>query len=221
MENRSGTLTTLQGEIIDYPINGDGKLVTRRAAITKMKPRLDAPPPDQPGSVDFNANLVFGSRDKAFQMIESLVAGQGDNADEKWVQFILVYKQWQLEGLHPTLNEVCHSLNFDSGKFWGELQVGVQSLMGKVAHLKAAMAVPEVMDRVVEKAKGEEADVKERELALRIAGVIDERGGVNVQINNTNQMAVMTKGEKDMLKTPLRQFSSTLTEIDEEVRNSE
>jgi hypothetical protein len=220
MEEQSGT-PTYQSEIIDYPINGKGKLVTRRAAITKLKPRLDAPPPGQPGSVDWTMNMMFRSASQAFQMIESLVAGQGDNADERWVQFILTFKKWQLEGLNPTFNEVCHALNFSAEEFIRDLQIGIQSVMGKMAHIKAALAVPEVMDKVVERAKADDADIKERELHLRIAGVIDEKGGVNVNINNTNQVAVMNKGEKERMKTPLLQFKPTMTEIDDEVRSDE
>lgn len=214
-------------KIIEYPINGEGKLVTRRANITKLKPRLDAPPASQPGSVDWTMNMMFGSSHRAFQMIESLVAGQGDNADEKWVQFILIYKKWQLEfdrgdlDIAPTFNQVCHALNFHADQFLMELQTGIQLSMRRVAHLKAAMAVPEVIDRVVERAQAEDGDVKERELHLRIAGVIDEKGGVNVQINNSNQVAVLTKGERERLKTPLLQFSGTLTQIDDEVRSEE
>lgn len=220
MDEQYGT-PIIQGEIIDYPINDEGKLVTRRAAITKLKPRLDAPPPGQPGSVDWTMTMMFRSTTHALQMIESLVAGQGDNADEKWVRFILTYKKWQLEGLQPTFNEVCHALNFPAEEFIRDLQVGIQSVMTKVAHLKASLKVPEVMDNVVNRAIDPKADTKDIELHLKIAGVLDEKSGVNVNINNTNQVAVMNKGERDRLKTPLLQFSGTLTEIDDEVRNEE
>jgi hypothetical protein len=223
MAEQFGTNILHEG-IIDYPINGEGKLVTRRGQITRLKPKLDAPPASQPGSVDWTLNMIFGSSHRALQMIESLVAGQGDNADERWVQFILVYKKWQIEfdrgdlDKSPTFNQVCHTLNLPTEQFLRDLQMGVQNVMTKVAHLKASLAVPEVMDMVIERAKAEDADVKERELHLKIAGVIDEKGGVNVNINNSNQVAVLNKGEKDKMKTPLLQFSQTVTEIDDEVR---
>lgn len=207
--------------IIDYPINSNGQLVTRRGDLARLKPKLDAPPPGQPGSVDWTMTHLFGSPESAIQMIESLVAGQGGNADDKWLRFILLYRKWELEGLHPTLNQVCHSLDFEASVFLRELQGGIQQMMKGVATLKAALAVPEVMDMVVERAKKEEADVKERELALRIGGVLDERGGVNVQINNTQQSVILNKGDKDRQKAPLLQFRDTVEAIDDEVRREE
>jgi hypothetical protein len=172
-------------------------------------------------------NHLFGSRQKAIDMIESLVAGQGENADEKWVKVILLYKKWQIQFSNgelpdpPTLNQVCHSLNFDAGVFLGELQMGIQSLMTKMAHIKASMVATQIVDNLNQKALSEEADVKEIELALKIGGVIDERGGLNVQINNNNNNNVMLKSEKEKMKSPLLQFSDTVIDIDDEARREE
>jgi hypothetical protein len=209
--------------IIDYPLNKNGSLVTRRSGLSRMKPRLNAPPENQPGSVDWTMNHLFGSRQKAIEMIESLVAGQGENADEKWVRVILLYKQWQIQFSKgelpepPTLNQVCHSLNFDAGVFLGELQMGIQSLMTKMAHIKASIVAPQIVDNLTQKALSEEADVKQMELALKIGGVIDEKGGLNVQINNNNNN-IMLKSEKEKMKSPLLQFSDTVIDIDDEAR---
>lgn len=207
--------------IIDYPINSKGELVTRRGDIARMKPKLDAPPANQIGSVDWTMNHLFGSRDKAIEMIESLVAGQGENADEKWLRFILLYRKWELEGLRPTLNEVCHSLNFDASVFLRELQGGIQQMMRGISHLRASLEAPAIVDNLTKKASSEEADVKEIELALRIGGVIESGPGVNVQINNTQQTAIMLKGDKEKLKAPLLQFNQTVTAIDDEVRKEQ
>ena len=214
------------GEIIDYPLDKEGNLVTRRQGMALMKPKLNAPPETQPGSVDWTMTAMFGSRQKAVQMIESLVAGQGANADEKWLRVVLLYKQWQIDFAKgkldspPTLNQVCHSLDFDATTFIRELQQGVMFLMKSLSSMKAAMAAPEVVQNLIDKATSEEADVKEMELALKIGGVIESGPGMAVQINNNNtqQTAVTLKSDKEKQKTPLLQFQPTVNEIDVEVR---
>lgn len=208
--------------ILDYPIDSKGNLVTRRSGLSRMKPRLNAPPASQPGSVDWTMTTLFGSTAKAIAMIESLVAGQGDNADEKWVRFILLYKQWQIQHSKgelpeaPTMNQVCYSLDFDATTFIRELQNGVMTLMKSMGHMKMALASPTILDNLKEKAIDPEADIKAIELALKIGGVVESSSGVAVQINNQN--AMMLKGDKEKLKSPLLQFSDTVTDIDNEVR---
>lgn len=214
-------------EIIDYPVNGNGDIVTRRKGLSQIKPKLNAPPPNQIGSVDWTMNHLFGSTEKAIEMIESLVAGQGSNADEKWIRFILQYRQWEIDykkdllPAPPTLNQVCHSLDFDVGIFLKELQSGIQQVMKSLSHLRASLDAPAIVSNLTKRASSEEADVREMELALKIGGVIDSSGGVNVQINNTNQNAVMLKSEKEQMKNALHQFRSTVIDIDDEVRKEE
>jgi hypothetical protein len=213
-------------EILDYPLDPEGNLVTRRGGLTRMKPRLNAPPASQPGSVDWTMTAMFGSRQKAVEMIESLVAGQGDNADEKWVRVVLLYKQWQIQFSKgeidepPTLNQVCYSLNFDATTFIRELQNGVMSVMKSLSTMKAAMAAPQVVQNLIDKATSAEADTKQIELALKVGGVIESGPGMAVQINNnnTNQNAVVLKSDREKLKSPLLQFQGTVNEIDTEVR---
>jgi hypothetical protein len=213
-------------EILDYPLDKEGNLVTRRRGLARMKPRLNAPPASQPGSVDWTMTTMFGSRQKAVEMIESLVAGQGENADEKWVRVVLLYKQWQIQFSKgeidepPTLNQVCYSLDFDAQTFVRELQNGVMTLMKSLGHMKMALASPQVLENLKDRAISPEADTKTIELALKVGGIVESGGGMNVQINNsnTNQNAVMLKSEKEKLKSPLLQFHGTVSEIDSEVR---
>lgn len=191
-----------------------------------MKPRLDAPPPSQIGSIDWTMAHLFGDRDKAVEIIESLVAGQGENADEKWVRFVLLYRQWQIQHMRgeleyePTLNQVCHTLNFDAKDFISELQGGIQNLFTKVGSLKATMAIPAIVDKVIEVAESDEGTKADRELALKLGGMLDEHNGINIQINNQNN-SVMLKSEKDRMKSPLLQFSDTVEFIDNEVRRED
>jgi hypothetical protein len=213
-------------EILDYPLDNEGNLVTRRNGLAKMKPRLNAPPATQPGSVDWTMTAMFGSRQKAIEMIESLVAGQGENADERWVRVVLLYKQWSIQFTKgeldepPTLNQVCYSLNFDAMTFVRELQQGIMFLMKSMSAMKAALRSPQVVDNLLDKATNPEADVKEIELALKIGGVVETGPGMAVQITNTNtnQNATVLKSDREKMKSPLLQFHGTVTEIDEEVR---
>lgn len=216
-------------EVLDYPLDAEGNLVTRRTGLARMKPKLGAPPATQPGSVDWTMTAMFGNTDKAIQMIESLVAGQGENADERWVRFVLLYKQWQIKHAKgeilekPTLNQVCHSLDFDATTFVRELQNGVMTLMRTMGQMKMALASPGILQNLAEKAQDEEADVKTIELALKVGGIVETGGGMNVNINNTNtqQSAVVLKSDKEKLKSPLLQFHNTVSEIDSEVRKEQ
>lgn len=218
--------TELIGEILDYPLDSEGNLVTRRSGLAKMKPRLNAPPATQPGSVDWSMTHLFGSRQKAIEMIESLVAGQGENADEKWVRVVLLYKQWQIQFSKgeidepPTLNQVCHSLNFDASTFLRELQQGVVNMMKSMGQFKMAMASPQILDNLKDKAANPDADVKTIELALKVGGIVENGPGTAIQINNnnTNQNATVLKSDREKLKSPLLQFHGTVSEIDQEVR---
>lgn len=213
-------------EILDYPMDSEGNLVTRRGGLARMKPKLNAPPATQPGSVDWTMTAMFGSRQKAVEMIESLVAGQGENADEKWVRVVLLYKQWQIQFSKgeivepPTLNQVCHALNFDATTFVRELQNGVMTLMRSMGQMKMALASPGILQNLAEKAQDVEADTKTIELALKVGGIVETGGGMQVQINNsnTNQIANVLKSDKEKLKSPLLQFHNTVSEIDSEVR---
>ena len=214
-------LTTPISEIIDYPVDESGKLVTRRNGLSRMKPRLNAPAATQPGSVHWTMLMLFGEERKAIEMIESLVAGQGNQAEEKWVEFCLLYRKWQLEGLEPNFNQVCHSLDFDAKDFIGQLQVGIQSMMKTIAHTKLALSTPRVINNLIDKATNPDADTKTIELHLKTSGVLESSGGVNVNVLQQNNNTVMTKSEKEMLKTPLRQFSDTLKDIDATVREED
>lgn len=214
-------------KILDYPVDGEGKLVTRRAGLSRMKPRLNAPPATQPGSVHWTMMILFGDDTRAIEMIESLVAGQGNQADEKWVQFCLLYRKWQQDYKSgelvetPNFNQVCHSLDFDAKDFISQLQVGIQGMMKTIAHTKLALSTPRVINNLIDKASSDEADAKIIELHLKTAGITESSGGINVNVNQHNTSVVMTKGEKELMKTPLRQFSSTLDDIDEEVRKDD
>jgi hypothetical protein len=214
-------------DILEYPIDANGSLVTRRGGLTRMKPKLDAPPPSQIGSVDWTMCHMFGDREKAVEIIESLVSGQGENADEKWVRFVLLYRQWEIQyrrgdlEVPPNLNQVCHSLNFDARELLGELQMGMRGLFTKIGAIKATMEIPAIVDKVIEVALSDEGDKGDRELALKLGGMIEDKSGMNVNIHNTNQNAIMLKGEKDRMKSPLLQFSDTVIDIDDEVRKED
>lgn len=208
-------------EIIDYPVDESGKLVTRRSDLSRMKPRLPAPAATTPGSVHWTMLMLFGDEKKAIEMIESLVAGQGNQADEKWVRFCLLYRKWEQEGLKPNFNQVCYSLEFDAKEFITELQGGIQAMMRTIAHTKLALSTPRVINNLIDKATDPEAELKAIELHLKTSGVLETSSGVNVNVLQQNNNTVLTKGEREMLKTPLRQFSDTVKDIDAKVREED
>ena len=219
--------STTDEPILEYAQNeteSGTSLVTRRGSLSRLRPKLDAPPATQPGSVDWVVNKMFGSTEEGVRYIESLVAGQGEQANERWIRFCLLYREWEAkhrEGklpARPTLNQVCHSLNFDARDFIGELQSGVQSLMAKVGRMKASLAVPQMVDVVVNRVLSGKGSTADNELGLKLGGMVDEKGAVqvNVQQNNINNNTLQR--DKERMRNPLLQFSETVEEIDNAAR---
>jgi hypothetical protein len=204
--------------LINYPVSARGELVTRKKGRPFM-PRPEAPPPEQPGSVDWACQLLFGSVPEALRMIESIVAGAGSGAPEHWKRLCLLYRQWErwhtrgkLES-PPTLNQVCYTLDFPAERFLGELQASLQQLNLKLGQIKASQAAPQVLEAAIQWAQTE-GGAKDRELVLEVAGVLQRGRGLQV---NVNQQVAVT-GERERLKAPLLQFRETVEAIDSEVR---
>lgn len=212
--------------ILEYSENESSsstKLVTRRKDLPR-RPKLDAPPANQPGSVDWVVTNLFGTTEEGVRHIESLVAGQGDQAREVWIRFCLLYREWeakyragQLEH-KPTLNQVCHSLNFDAREFLGELQKETQNVMAKMGHMKAALKVPQMVDVVVNRVLSGKGSTADNELGLKLGGIISDKNGVQVNVQQNNNNTTTLQRDRDRMKNPLLQFSETVEKIDDEVR---
>lgn len=210
-------------DILEYPLNKKGNIISKRNGLISKRPRLDAPPPNHPGSVDWMAIQAFGSREEAIRRAESMVAGLGEEADDKWVRLVILYRQWEIMyrrgELHepPNLNQVCQSLDMSAAVFIKGLRSEIQPMMAEIAKIQAAAALPEVMNKVIDKATSDKADTKDHEMFLKLSGVIAEKGG-GLTVNVTQQQAMLAAKERDKLLAPLLQFSGTVEEIDDEAR---
>jgi hypothetical protein len=206
---------------LDYPTAPDGSLLARgqRGGVPDLPAR--APSAQQPGSVHWAAMLIFGTAERFVQTLESIVAGQGQLAEADWQRACVLYREWQRRyrlGIikrEPTLNDVAYVLKLDTETFFGRISIAMQGLFSKVAALKAIAAAPELVDLTLDAARDLEKGGKDRELALRIAGVIADKPGlaVNVGVQVNNQ--ITNKGP-----APLAQFRETVEELDSAVRDA-
>lgn len=91
---------------------------------------------------------------------------------------------------------------------------GVQEVQKGIAVMKASLKAPEVIDWAVAAAQDPENGTKDRQMLLTIAGVLQDKGGVNV---NVNQQVGVKIGKEELL-APLRQFQNVAEQIDNSVR---
>ena len=191
-----------------YPVNKlTGKLVKREKGPWPQRP-AEAPPPHAEGSLDWTANMVFGSRESLLEQLESL--------GEEWRYFCVVFRQWQRDarqqGLaEPTLNELGVALKIPPQDFWQKVFNSVAALRKTQALLQAALASPQVIATAVAAAQDLEKGGKDREMLLKIAGVLEGGQGVTVNVQQNNFQG----RDAERAKTPLLQFSETVTELDE------
>lgn len=209
--------------VIDYQISSNGELVTQRSFLDKLTPSNEALPESQLASIDWTLRELFGDRESAIRMIESLIVGHGINANEKWIQFALLYRKWQLDYQDdllpspPNLNQVALALNFDTSTFLSQFQKEVNGFMSTISQMKASLSSLKVIDNLTDKATSIEADVKEIELHLKVSGILQEKSGININMQQNNVTTL--KSDKEKLKAPLLQFSQTVEHIDNEVRS--
>lgn len=225
IKEKDGLQVLTISPIMDYPLNDRLMIITNRRGLLTRQPSDKAPSPNQAGSIDWTIVTLFGSTEAGVRMIESLVAGQGANAEDKWIEFCLLYRQWELKWRlgelpeKPTLNQVCYALEMETALFLRGLQREIQSVMTTVGSLKATLRVPDVVDKVVEVALSDEGDVNDRKLALELGGALQPKGGIQVNVNQQN--AVILKGDKDRMKAPLLQFSETVDALDDSIRSGD
>ena len=176
---------------------------------------LDAPPPETPGSVAWVAEAVFGGQRQFEDMLQSIVVGQGAQGDHRWRELMSVILRLRDSGTDYNLNQLCSTLGLSASELLSFVGQGVQEVQKGIAAMKASLKAPEVIDWTLMAAQDPENGTKDRQMLLTIAGVLQDKGGVNV---NVNQQVAMKVGKEELL-APLRQFSGVATEIDSALRD--
>ena len=176
---------------------------------------LDAPPPETPGSVAWVAEAVFGGQRQFEDMLQSIVVGQGAQGDHRWRELMSVILRLRDSGTDYNLNQLCSTLGLSASELLSFVGQGVQEVQKGIAAMKASLKAPEVIDWALVAAQDPENGTKDRQMLLTIAGVLQDKGGVNV---NVNQQVAMKVGKEELL-APLRQFSGVATEIDSALRD--
>lgn len=191
-----------------------GKAISRRpGALPAIV--LEAPPPETPGSVAWVAEAVFGGQRQFEDMLQSIVVGQGAQGDHRWRDLVSVILRLRDSGADYNLNQLCSTLNLSASELLAFVGQGVQEVQKGIAVMKASLKAPEVIDWAVKAAKDPESGSKDRQMLLTIAGVLQDKGGVNV---NVNQQVGVKVGKEELL-APLRQFNGVATEIDNALRD--
>lgn len=176
---------------------------------------LDAPPPETPGSVAWVAEAVFGGQRQFEDMLQSIVVGQGAQGDHRWRELMSVILRLRDSGTDYNLNQLCSTLGLSASELLSFVGQGVQEVQKGIAAMKASLKAPEVIDWALVAAQDPENGTKDRQMLLTIAGVLQDKGGVNV---NVNQQVAMKVGKEELL-APLRQFNGVATEIDSALRD--
>ena len=176
---------------------------------------LEASPPETPGSVAWVAEAVFGGQRQFEDMLQSIVIGQGAQGDHRWRELMSVILRFRDSGTDYNLNQLCSTLGLSGSELLAFVGQGVQEVQKGIAVMKASLKAPEVIDWALMAAQDPESGTKDRQMLLTIAGVLQDKGGVNV---NVNQQVAMKVGKEELL-APLRQFNGAATEIDSALRD--
>lgn len=191
------------------------KAISRRPGVLPAIV-LEAPPPETPGSVAWVAEAVFGGQRQFEDMLQSIVVGQGAQGDHRWRELMSVILRLRDSGTDYNLNQLCSTLGLSASELLSFVGQGVQEVQKGIAVMKASLKAPEVIDWAVAAAQDPENGTKDRQMLLTIAGVLQDKGGVNV---NVNQQVGVKIGKEELL-APLRQFNGVATEIDSVLRDA-
>ena len=191
------------------------KAISRRPGVLPAIV-LEAPPPETPGSVAWVAEAVFGGQCQFENMLQAIVVGQGAQGDHRWRDLVSVILRLRDSGTDYNLNQLCLTLNLSASELLSFVGQGVQEVQKGIAVMKASLKAPEVIDWAVAAAQDPESGTKDRQMLLTIAGVLQDKGGVNV---NVNQQVGVKIGKEELL-APLRQFNGVATEIDSVLRDA-
>lgn len=191
------------------------KAISRRPGVLPAIV-LEAPPPETPGSVAWVAEAVFGGQRQFEDMLQAIVVGQGAQGEHRWRDLVSVILRLRDSGTDYNLNQLCLTLGISASELLSFVGQGVQEVQKGIAVMKASLAAPQVIAWSTAAAADLESGTKDREMLLKIAGVIPEKSGVNV---NVNQQVGVKIGKEELL-APLRQFNGVATEIDSVLRDA-
>lgn len=190
------------------------KAISRRPGVLPAIV-LEAPPPETPGSVAWVAEAVFGGQRQFEDTLQSIVVGQGAQGDYRWRDLVSVILRLRQSGSEYNLNQLCLTLGLSASELLAFVGQGVQEVQKGIAVMKASLKAPDVIDWALQAAQDPDGGTKDRQMLLTIAGVLQDKGGVNV---NVNQQVGVKIGKEDLL-APLRQFNGVATEIDSVLRD--
>lgn len=176
---------------------------------------LDAPAPETPGSVAWVAEAVFGGQRPFEEMLQAIVVGQGAAGEPRWRELVSAMMLFRKRGESYNLNQLCITMGIPFGELLGFIGEGVREVQAGIALMKASLAAPQVIDYSLIAAMDPDNGRGDREMLLKVAGVLQDKSGVSVNVNQQ----VGIKVGKDELLTPLKQFSQVATEIDNTLRN--
>lgn len=212
-----------QLERLEYPRREDGTIRVQDSALANRLRHLREIPADQPGGVDWAFGAMFGGIEQGVALVESLVAGQGDKADRRWVSFLLGYRskceENEAAGLPaPSLNSIVHAMQIPANEFLATVTGSLRTLNVTLGQVRIAQSLPLVVEAAVAAALDPERGGKDREILMKIAGLIESSQNPGIQVNVNQQVAVRATAED--LKTPLRRFRREVEDLDDIARGT-
>lgn len=218
--------TIIETSLVDEPSDGQDQekslyLVRQNGRIyspvpVTSGPSKDAPSPDTTGSVSWFATQLFGGSEEMVSMLESIL---GRESDPRWLAFCATWRQWRLDhqagrlDSEPTLNQVAHRLKLNARELIAYVSSSIIELNKLMALTKASMYSEQVLDTSRIAALDPTNGFRDRELILKLAGVLQMEKGVQVNVNQ--QVGVRVDGQG---AAPLKQFVETHNAIDENIR---
>lgn len=204
----------------NYPYQMNQKNRILGSGMTgQMAPSKRALPADAVGSLDWQMVRLFGDREKALDMLESFLYDQECNP--LIYQFCATYRQWEKDFQDgtldepPNLNQVAFRLKVNTNEIFDLVTEGTKRLAGRMSTIRASQLSPQVIEAAGQFALDPDG-YKDRELILKVSGVIQDQKGIN--ITNNNQVGVKVETNIKIPEAVSKRFQETIHEIDESVR---
>ncbi len=171
------------------------------------------------GSVDWVLSQALGPKEAALGWLEGLVR-KTDVFEVPIGRMVLAAKAW-VDAKQPwNWNKAAVVAGVTSEQVMAELAKGMRQLGQMTAMVKMARELPKVAEAAVESAQilGKEG-FSDREMILRMMGLIESKPGVSVNVQQNNITKV--DGLKGGGLEPLKQFSEGAEEIDRGFREGQ
>lgn len=201
-----------------YNLNDNGRILDS-GMTGVLTPSKRALPADAVGSLDWQMIRLFGSREQALDMLEAFLYDR--ESDPLIYQFCAVYRQWEKDYQEgkldeaPNLNQVAFRLKLDTNTVFDLVTEGTKRLAGRMSTVRASQLSPQIIEAAGQFALNPDG-YKDRELILKVSGVIQDQKGIALNVNQ--QVGVKVETNIKIPEGVSQRFVEVSKEIDDKVR---